>query len=329
MSHTPSTDTRARGKPQLALDPSARADAALGAVLQALLATIRANEAGTREARDPEYLHDFRVAVRRTRAALGQMKGVFPGAETRHFRTEFAWLGQASGETRDLDVHLLHFDDLQASLPAPLRPPLEPLREILQTRQRQAHRALVALLDGARYRQLLDHWAAFLAALPTPDPHPRNAARPILVVAHERTWRAYRRVVKEGRALGPDAPDEDFHELRKSCKKLRYLLEFFQSLFPGEIKHLIKHLKDLQENLGAHQDQVVQTAFLGELADQWQTGGGAADTLGAIDALVTDLIRQQQASRAAFAARFETFIDAGKQVDFRALCRSTPIHHRP
>ena len=58
------------------LDPSMRTDAALRRILVALLAAMRANEDGTRRDLDPEYLHDFRVAIRRTRSCLGQVKGV-------------------------------------------------------------------------------------------------------------------------------------------------------------------------------------------------------------------------------------------------------------
>ena len=44
------------------------------------LQTLRINEDGVRKDLDSEFLHDFRVAVRRTRSALSQIKGVFPAA---------------------------------------------------------------------------------------------------------------------------------------------------------------------------------------------------------------------------------------------------------
>ncbi|MFC1662475.1 CHAD domain-containing protein, partial [Gemmatimonadota bacterium] len=39
---------------------------------------MRANEVGMLKNLDSEFLHDFRVAVRRTRSGLTQLKGVFP-----------------------------------------------------------------------------------------------------------------------------------------------------------------------------------------------------------------------------------------------------------
>ena len=306
-------------KPRVDLNPGMRADHALRAVLRALLATVRANEAGTREDIDPEFLHDFRVAVRRTRAALGQCREIFPADSLGHFRGEFAWLGQITGATRDLDVYLLHFDQLKASLPGAMQADLEPLREILRQHQRKAQQTLAALLAGERYRRLLIDWDGFLATGAV-DSHPALAAEPIVAVARERIWRAYRRVVRDGRALGPDSVDEDFHELRKRCKKLRYLMEFFQGLFPGgEIKTLIKALKGLQENLGEHQDQVVQADFLRQLAGELRADPGQLPTLLAMGALVADLTGQQQTSRGAFAARFGEFGSPEHRDSFRAL----------
>ena len=76
--------------------------------------------------------------------------------------------------------------------------------------------------------------------------------------------------------------DEDLHNLRIDCKKLRYLLEFFTSLFPKtQMKLLIKQLKQLQDNLGDFNDLSVQQARLLEVA-----GELPADAPGTAKALV-------------------------------------------
>ena len=43
----------------------------------------------------------------------------------------------------------------------------------------------------------------------------------------------YKKVLKAGRAVTADGPAEEMHELRKDCKKLRYLIEFVRSLYPA------------------------------------------------------------------------------------------------
>ena len=62
----------------------------------------------------------------------------------------------------------------------------------------------------------------------------RFADLPIERVASERIWRMYKKVLKAGRAVTADGPAEEMHELRKDCKKLRYLIEFFHEPLPGK-----------------------------------------------------------------------------------------------
>ena len=60
------------------LDPEQRADVAAKMIHRGLLDTLEANVPGTKANLDSEFLHDLRVATRRVRSALGQIKGVFP-----------------------------------------------------------------------------------------------------------------------------------------------------------------------------------------------------------------------------------------------------------
>ena len=115
----------------LQLDPDMRADQATKVILHRLLDIMLQNEAGTRTGTDTEFLHDFRVAIRRTRSALTQIKAVFPKRVVDRYKTEFAWLGQITSPSRDLDVYLLSFDEYRDSLPADMQADIEPLREFL------------------------------------------------------------------------------------------------------------------------------------------------------------------------------------------------------
>ncbi len=112
----------------LELDPSMRADAATKLILGTAFSSLQRNEAGVLADLDSEFLHDFRVAVRRTRSALAQIKDVLPQKAVDAFRDEFAWLGQITGPTRDLDVYLLEMDEFAAALPPYMHDRLIPLR---------------------------------------------------------------------------------------------------------------------------------------------------------------------------------------------------------
>ncbi|GAB4352043.1 MAG: CHAD domain-containing protein [Gammaproteobacteria bacterium] len=303
------TPTENSSKLRVTLQPEMRADAALRTLLRQLLHTMEINEWGIREAIDTEFLHDFRVSVRRTRSALNQIKGVFPTPIVNRFKREFAWLGAITTPLRDLDVYLLHYPEYVSELPREQRPDLEPLRQYLLDQQRSAHKRLVRHLDSRRYNTLRSDWQRFLdSPLPKRSSLP-NVTRPILAVASERIWKVYRRALKEGRAIDEHSPAERLHELRKTCKKLRYLMEFFRTLYPDKAaRRAIKLLKQLQDVLGAFQDLEVQQTMLQRFAGEMRARGEMPDaTQQAIDQLVNRLRQGQTETRARFGHRFQTF----------------------
>jgi CHAD domain-containing protein len=316
-------------KTTITLEPQVPAGEAARQIHRELLGILRLNEEGTRRDLDSEFLHDFRVAVRRTRSALGQVRGVLPAAAVAWFKQEFAWLGRATGPTRDLDVYLLKFGDYRGALPPSIRPHLDPLADFLEEEQRRTQRELSKLLDGARYRRLLADWERFLdegylpeGAVEDPDDaeEPPAAARPILEVARKRIWKSYRRVIRKGSAITDDTPAEALHEVRIDAKKLRYLMEFFRSLFPAEaIDPVIKSLKRLQDLLGDFNDFEVQQDNLGDFAHRLARREVPVETLLAIGRLQEHLARGQDRERKRFAERFARFAEEDNEARFRAL----------
>jgi CHAD domain-containing protein len=297
------------------------ADRAAVALSMRLLHVIEANLPGTLADLDTEFLHDFRVAVRRTRSLQRELKRVFPPDELQHFRQEFKWLQQVTGPSRDLDVYLLEFDDFAAAVPEPHRQDLELVRELLQERQVVERKFMERDLRSNRTSAVLADWADFLERLPSlPVDDRPQAVTPIGEVAARRIDKVYRQMVKMGRAIGDDSPHEDLHDLRKKGKELRYLLEFFTPLFSGKvIKPMVKTLKALQDTLGRFQDREVQATMLrGLAAEVAQRPGGAAAVM-AMGVLVERLQEQQNEARAEFHDRFEAFASP----DQRQLVKST------
>jgi phosphohistidine phosphatase SixA len=298
-----------------------RADEAAKRIHRALLRTIELNEAGVRQGRDPDFLHDFRVALRRTRTCLAQIKGVFPQESVDRFRREFSWLGSVSGPKRDLDVHLMRMDGYEASLDTKTRDHLAPLRRFLRVRQQKEQDRLAKALQSARYRALMQSWKKFLEeAVPEKTRLP-NAERPTLLVASERIERRFRRVLKEGSAISPSSPTEALHRLRIECKKLRYLLEFFRSLFdPGELGAVVAELKKLQDHLGVFNDLQVQQVAMRRFAKQMRRAGmGTAEALGAMEELVERVEARQAKERKRFDKRFSRFANKENQKRIRRL----------
>ncbi len=305
----------------LTLDPQVRADTAARAILRNLADTVQANEDGVRRDLDSEFLHDLRVAVRRTRSALAQVKGVLPQKTVDRFRSEFGWLGASTNHARDMDVYLLAFDEYKASLPAAMQAHLAPLHAFLASHRLAEYRKLARLLTSARYLRLMRTWRAFLDREPPGHPKAPNALRPVLEVAGKRIWKTFRRAMRQGRAIGPDSPAMALHELRITCKKLRYLMEFFRSLYPEQrIGALIKVLKGFQDNLGEHQDLSVQQESLrGFAAGMAEEGALAPETAKAMELLVEHLRGRQAAVRQEFSGRFASFSAPEVKAEFKDL----------
>jgi CHAD domain-containing protein len=291
-----------------------RSDAAAVAVLRRLLEVIEANLEGTIADIDSEFLHDFRVSVRRTRSVQRELRWVFPPTELAGFRTEFRWLQGMTGDSRDLDVYVLEFDVLRSLLPDAMRSDLDPLLSVLKGRRLTARREMVRALRAERTSRLLSDWAAFLEELVARPVHDRpGAQKPIVELSGRRIRKVYRRMVKMGSAIDAASPPEDYHDLRKKGKELRYLLELFGTpLYPGDVvKPMIKTLKSLQDVLGRHQDREVQVATLSSLRDEVSARPCGPAALMAMGALVQRLGEDEQAARSEFAASFGRF--ASKQ----------------
>ncbi len=116
-------------------------------------------------------------------------------------------------------------------------------------------------------------------------------------------------MVKMGRAITPDSRPEQYHELRKKGKELRYLLELFATaLFDQDVvKPTIKTLKSLQDVLGLHQDREVQIEMLKELGRELVSRPGGAEVLMAIGTLVDRLEADAHTARNHFASAFAEF----------------------
>jgi len=309
------------------LDPGMSICKATIEIHRVLLKSMLINQEGTRQDLDSEFLHDFRVAVRRTRSALSQIKGVLPETAVKRFTKEFAWLGRITGPSRDLDVYLLKMEDYASLLPRSLRNDLKPLYSYLEDRKVQEHRLLVDALDSERYGRLLEDWQEFLDSQTNPDFTLPKAEEPVRRASSKRIWRVYRKILKKGEVIDDQSPASALHEVRIECKKLRYLLEFFRSLHePQKMLKLVKSLRVLQDNLGDFNDFEVQQGTLKKFAQSMlEEGKGNVDTLMAMGQLIERLKVGQMKERQRFSKRFDKFSSRANHKRFRTLFSSDKV----
>jgi CHAD domain-containing protein len=304
------------------LRPEMSARQAMVVVFGDLLTTMQRNEAGLIKDLDAEFLHDFRVAVRRTRSGLGLVRKVLPDGATGFFRDGFAWLGEITGPTRDLDVCLQAERSYLTRLPKELRPGLAPFFEELRERRGSERKSLVRRLASRKYRDLLAAWQKFLAAGGGSEPS-KNSGLPINQLARRIIARRFGRLLDAGKAIHPSSPDQEYHRLRIQGKKLRYTLEFFAALFPEEVlEPAIRQLKNLQDNLGAYNDLAVQQGELREYLRGLRSGSRRnMNQAAAIGGLVTSLGDEQGRLRDEFASRFTVFSRPENTELYRKYCR--------
>ncbi len=206
-------------KVDIQLDPDMRSDEATKIILRFLLRIMRINETIIEKDIDIEFLHDFRVAIRRTRSALGQIQYVFPATTTDRFKKDFAFVGKLSNELRDLDVYLLNEAAYKAMLPAALRDDIDPLFDYLQKKRSKALQKVIRGLKTKKYAKILKDWETFLNKPPPDSATASNAGLPIVELARKRIYKKYRTVVKAGKLITENSDDEMLHVLRIHCKK--------------------------------------------------------------------------------------------------------------
>jgi CHAD domain-containing protein len=275
----------------LVLSPEDRVEVAVRSVFRFHLRTFAREEAGAR-AGEVEPVHQLRVATRRLRATLRLFAPVLPSRFADGAGRDVAWLADAIGAVRDLDVLAEAVTARARKLDQGLRRGLAPLAVTIHDRRATAHAALTATLDSTRCRRLLDRLAAFAESAV-----PRRPGAALGDVAPDLVRPVLRAMLRAGRHLGADPAPASLHRLRIRAKRLRYALETLRGLGGRALRKVVDRLERLQNVLGEHQDAITQIAWLRAYALEEAT---PRETTLAIGALVHALDRRARRRRRRF-----------------------------
>jgi CHAD domain-containing protein len=301
--------------PRVDLESTVRADIGARQIHLALVGILEANEPGLRANLDTEFLHDFRVTVRRTRSLLGQIRRVFPPADVDHFSTEFSWIGRLTGPPRDLDVLVLALREREREFSAA---DMQVLRGFLTEAREQEHDRLVEALDSDRYRRLMSDWKAFLQRPAPTDPEAGNAGERLAPVVGRRAWRLSRRIADAARSIDGQTSPERLHEIRIDAKKLRYLIDVTPAFYDAaDLECIIGALKKLQRVLGDFNDAEVQERRLLDCGRAVGAAGGPAEALLALGRLAEQSCQRRERLRNEVIERLECF----RSREMRMACR--------
>lgn len=241
------------------LDPGWSPAEAARRSLASAIEQLQANEEGVLASDDPEFVHQLRVALRRMRSTLrAYRKALEPGFED-GVREDLKWITGVAGTARDLDVLS------QETLPAMARDGAEAdagFKRRVEARRRAARIRLREALRSSRYALLMLTLARWLGLPATPAPGRRvKLARFGGKVAAKH----HHALVEAAKGFADLEPGQR-HEVRIAGKRLRYVVQGFESLFPQQaVGAYLQTLSALQDDLGAANDATVALGLIESL----------------------------------------------------------------
>ena len=247
--------------PELSAD--APAQHACSALLAAALEQLEANEAGVISARDPEFLHQARVALRRLRALLRLFRPLLAAAELDALKPRLRSLGQALGACRDWDVLCTEtLPRLCSGMSTP-----EAVEALAQAARVQRLAAQVSVRECLASRDYTDLKLA-LGMLIAELAQPVADDAPALADFAQLRLRKAARNVRRCHSEHDPACIDSLHGLRIEVKKLRYACDVLGSVFRERaLRRYVRHLSDLQQLLGEFNDAAVARQRVSTLED--------------------------------------------------------------
>jgi CHAD domain-containing protein len=215
-------------------------------LLRRQLRELETYDPSLRAGPEPEDLHRFRVATRRSRALIRASRPLV-GEQLAALSDELRWLATLLGPPRDLDVVIAHLRGLLPSLEADAAG-AELIIASLEEERAAAQDELVNALTTDRYLALLDRFAADVDSLAEADEN----VRIVDVAAAEA-----RRLRKAHKNLRTDSGDEALHRVRIKAKHARYAAELAALADGKRFRKVVSSAKKLQDVIGEHQDAVV------------------------------------------------------------------------
>jgi inorganic triphosphatase YgiF len=216
---------------------------------------------------DPEGIHQMRVGLRRLRAAISLFSRILSGKSTEKTKAQLRWLTGELAPAREIDVFVKEKIIRAARDAVPRRGGKAIKREFAARRTEALERARKAV-NSERCRTLLVDVPEWIELRNTGTQ--KDAGTPIEKFAADVLHRRARKLLKQGRDLDRLSVHER-HKFRIAVKKIRYAVEFFESLFPGkrkrrQIGRLSKHLKEIQDALGSLNDFIAHRKLAADVA---------------------------------------------------------------
>jgi CHAD domain-containing protein len=301
----------------LRLDPEIPAEQVLKEILLRLLLIIRQNAAGSIRGRDIEFMHDYRVAINKIRVALKQLHHLDAQAASADYKQFFSTLGKLTNPVRDLDVFLHQLDKFLPGFEKSGWQQLQPLRDYLLLTRAEAQKKFADELKSAHYRETIKQCSDYLSRSDTENVDADQPVREVYKLSDELLWGLNQKTIEQGSAITEHSEAEVLHELRKTFKKLRYLMEFFRGLYPAgkKLREMIEILIAVQDDLGEFNDRHIQIAMVQTFIEH----SNYKAAISAAKQVIKKLEQQQHEAGERFKDSYATYAASASQASFKEM----------
>ncbi len=250
---------------------------------------MRDLEAGVIRGFDDEFLHQYRIAIRRSRAVAESVSEISGDAGLHKAVKVLKRHAQATSQLRDLHVFLADLEQWQLeedTLAALIR---SGARNYFTNLADFEHHKLARRLTSKKYQKDMESWHRLITS--------RHFEKITRKLETQDTRKALRERITQYNSLEQElnrqSPDDKFHSLRKRLKRIRYLAE----LAKPPLSNLLKQLKHRQQRFGDFQDLHVQIDMLTVFRNSIAAEPDMLEPVAGLNDLIAGLVSEKASLR--------------------------------
>lgn len=236
-------------KPAKPIPASRRPDAVLHTLMTRLFTVVLKNEPRARNG-SVAGLHDIRVSLRRLRTTVATFRPwIPPKKDWKSLERLLSRLCDDFGEARDIDVWLEILRDAkkQNKKKFPASTQWKTFERRLKERRTETAAAALNSKDFTQFKKRLSIYLA------KPIPLRRRPMPTTEEMARCRMHKIQKKITERYRNIG-NFSSHSSHELRRACRRMRYLCTLFAPYTPPIVTHVGKHITKAQAALGIVHD---------------------------------------------------------------------------
>ncbi|TWT34208.1 CHAD domain-containing protein [Blastopirellula retiformator] len=208
-----------------------------------------------------EYVHQLRVSVRRSQAALELFQPLAPMRRSEKLRKRLKKIRRAAGDARDLDVLI---ERIAAQKNKGQKASTQRTLKYLQSLRKEAQAPLVETAEWASRKRLPQKFEGFVPRMRWRDTGAEETLEKIGPLFLDPIVLQFFYQAEQTLA----APDT-LHQLRIEAKRLRYAMELMAAAFEsGFREELYPYFEKVQDRLGEINDHATAAAKIGAWAKQ-------------------------------------------------------------